>query len=266
MSLITFNFESQCLNGNTTIGIILPDRPRDQTAKDFYETGRKYKVLWLLHGTYGDYSDWLRKSSIELYACEKNLVVAMPSALNSNYNNWDGCMMGYNVFDYFFEELMLIIYNWFPVSDKREDNFIAGLSMGGDGALKFALAHPEKFSAVASLSWAPINLRKPVKGDILTSGKRFSNSVNNAGNMAAYLNSNDNIWDRLPEYASKKGLPDFYFTCGTTDFLFGKYRAFKKYAQKCRFNAVFEEVDGYGHEWRFWDLAIQQALVFFKLD
>jgi putative tributyrin esterase len=88
MSLVTMNFESQYLNGNTTISVILPDKPRNQRAKEFYESGRKYKVLWLLHGGFGDHSDWLRKSSIELYASERDLIVVMPSALNSGYTNW----------------------------------------------------------------------------------------------------------------------------------------------------------------------------------
>ena len=124
MSLITMNFESQYLQGNTEISIVLPDRPRDREAKAFYNSGRKYKVLWLLHGTFGDHSDWVRKSSIELYACEKDLIAVMPSALNSDYANWDGFMIGYSMNDYLTEELMPLIHNWFPASDQREDNFI----------------------------------------------------------------------------------------------------------------------------------------------
>jgi putative tributyrin esterase len=99
-------------------------------------------VLWLLHGTFGDHTDWLRKSNIELYACEKQLIVVMPSALNSYYSNWDRCMMGYGMYDFLTEELMPLVYSWFPASDKREDNFISGLSMGGGGTLKYALGHP----------------------------------------------------------------------------------------------------------------------------
>ena len=116
MSLVTMDFESQYLNGQTTISVILPDflkyspytfmsQPA-QPAREFYESDRKYKVLWLLHGTFGDHSDWLRRSNIELYACEKDLIVVMPSALNSDYSNWDNCMVGYSAFDYLVEELM----------------------------------------------------------------------------------------------------------------------------------------------------------------
>ena len=131
MALATLNFESQFLNGNTTVSIILPDKTRDVSPDAFYGSGQKYPVLWLLHGTFGDHSDWVRKSMVEIYAREQDLVVVMPSALNSDYSNWDQCMMGYGMFDYLTQELMPVVYNWFPVSDRREDNFIAGLSMGG---------------------------------------------------------------------------------------------------------------------------------------
>ena len=106
MALVELNFESQFLNGNTEVSIILPDKPRAITPAEFYGSGARYKVLWLLHGTFGDHTDWIRKSSIELYACEKDLIVVMPSALNSDYVNWDNCMMGYSMYDYLTEELM----------------------------------------------------------------------------------------------------------------------------------------------------------------
>ena len=80
MSIFQYSFESECLNNNTQITVILPDKPRGITPAEFYGSGRKYKVLWLLHGTFGDHTDWVRKTNIEMYATEKNLVVVMPSA------------------------------------------------------------------------------------------------------------------------------------------------------------------------------------------
>ena len=158
MALVTFEFESQYLGNNHTVGVILPDKPRNLTPQEFYGSGKKYKVLWLLHGTFGDYSDWIRKSMIELYACERDLIVVMPSAMNSNYANWPSFGMGFQMYDYIFEELMPLIYNWFPASDKREDNFVAGLSMGGRGTCVLALNHPEKFAGACVLSAVPSDL------------------------------------------------------------------------------------------------------------
>ena len=84
MSLVNLNFPSQYLGGNTEVTIILPDKPWETDSNAFYRSGKKYKVLWLLHGTFGDHTDWLRKSNIELYACEKDLIVVCPSGMNAN--------------------------------------------------------------------------------------------------------------------------------------------------------------------------------------
>ena len=142
--------------------------PRDKTPAEFYGSGKKYKVLWLLHGTFGDHTDWIRKSNIELYACEKDLIVVMPSALNSNYAEWAKFSIGFDMYHYLTEELMPLVYNWFPASDKREDNFIAGLSMGGRGTLVYALNHPEKFAAAG---WRSILLRMKTPGALRTSAR-----------------------------------------------------------------------------------------------
>ena len=180
MALVQMNFESRYLNNNHEISIILPDMPRDKTPAEFYGSGKKYKVLWLLHGTFGDHTDWIRKSNIELYACEKDLIVVMPSALNSNYAEWAKFSIGFDMYHYLTEELMPLVYNWFPASDKREDNFIAGLSMGGRGTLVYALNHPEKFAAAAVLSSCPFNIADP-NAPSLGAGARRAASTTAAG-------------------------------------------------------------------------------------
>lgn len=270
MSLIHYNFESQYLNNNTDVNIILPDKPRDKTPEQFYGSGKKYKVLWLLHGTFGDYTDWIRKSSIELYACERDLIVVMPSGLNADYVNWPDFALGYNTWDYLFEELMPLVHHWLPASDKREDNFIAGLSMGGNGTLQYAAGHPEKFGGAAILSCAPRDLHQLAKDledtEFAKVNYRLVNGIRNAGGMEGYLTSPINVWDRLPELIEQDVLPPLYFCCGKNDFLYDRYKAFKEYAQKLGLKATFEEFDGFTHEWRFWDLTIQKALTFFGLD
>lgn len=270
MSLIHYNFESQYLNNNTDVNIILPDKPRDKTPEQFYGSGKKYKVLWLLHGTFGDYTDWIRKSNIELYACERDLIVVMPSGLNADYVNWPDFALGYNTWDYLFEELMPLVHHWLPGSDKREDNFIAGLSMGGNGTLQYAAGHPEKFGGAAILSCAPRDLHQLAKDledpEFAKVNYRLVNGIRNAGGMEGYLNSPINVWDRLPELIERDALPPLYFCCGKNDFLYDRYQAFKEYAQKLGLKATFEEFDGFTHEWRFWDLTIQKALTFFGLD
>lgn len=270
MSIATLDFESKYLNGNTEISVILPEMDRTHDPLDFYKVGVKYKVLWLLHGTFGDHSDWLRKSNIERYACNHDLVVVMPNALNSDYTNWDTSMMGYSMYDYFIRELMPLVYSWLPVSVHREDNFIAGLSMGGTGALKYALLNPDKFAAAAMLSAGLFNPHERFTNPILPGmdsfpgmRKRVKNQQLNAGGPEAYINSPDNLWNLVAKVAKQPDLPRLYFTSGDKDFLYESYLKFKQHTQKLGLPAVFEEVPGFEHEWNFWDLAIQRALVFF---
>ena len=151
MALVHLNFQSKYLAGNTDVNLLLPDLPRTEEPGAFYASGKKFPVLWLLHGTFGDYTDWLRKSNVELYACEKDLIVVMPSAQNTDYANWDGFGVGCKMWDYLTEELMPLVYGWFPASKEKKDNFIAGLSMGGRGAIMYAFAYPEKFAQSASV-------------------------------------------------------------------------------------------------------------------
>ena len=238
MALLHLNFESQYLQNNTDLSIILPDRPHTTDAKDFYSSGKKYPVLWLLHGTFGDHTDWVRKSNIERY--------------------------------YLFDELMPLVHSWFPASDKREDNFIAGLSMGGRGVFQYVAGRPELFAGAAVLSCSPNNLHElqfdpNASGDQATFNQRTRNLIQNFGGMEGYLQSPANVWDKLPELVQKGNLPRLYFCIGTEDFLYDNYKAFKEYAQQIGLAATFEETPGYAHEWAFWDLFIQKALTFFEL-
>lgn len=270
MALLTFNFESQYLNGGTQISVILPDKQRDQTPEQFYRNGKKYKVLWLLHGTFGDNTDWIRRTNIELYASRKNLVVVMPSALNSNYSNWPKTMMGYHMYDYFVKELMPLIYGWFPVSDKREDNYIAGLSMGGRGTIKFAVNFPELFAAAAILSAAPVDFTTLRHGDENPmknlDNKRMQTTIENAGGMEKYLKSEENVWSIIDELADTGRLPRLLFAIGEDDhWLYQNYQKFQAHCNEIGLNAEWFHLPGYKHEWAFWDIAIQHALEFFGL-
>lgn len=271
MSILQYTFESECQKNNTQITVILPDKPRTLTPVQFYGNDRKYKVLWLLHGTFGDNTDWTRKTNIEMYAAERNLVVVMPSALNSNYSNWNDFMLGYKMYDFLTEELMPLVYGWLPVSDKREDNFIAGLSMGGRGTIKYAVNHPEKFAAAAVLSATPMDMSSMSADNesplLNTNNERMRTTLLNAGGLEAFLNSNENVWAILDKLAKTETLPRLMFACGQEDeMLYGYYKIFKKHAQEIGLEAHWFELPGYKHEWRFWDLAIQEALGFFGLD
>lgn len=270
MALAVFDFESQYLHMNTKVGVILPNLPHGMDPRTFYgQKEKKYKVLWLLHGTYGDFSDWIRKSKIELYAAKHELIVVMPSALNSNYTNWSSFAQGFYMDDFLIKELMPLVRAYFPASQKREDNFIAGLSMGGNGALKYAIDYPECFAAAAVLSSTARDYSEAFFEAERQKGKsRFDNLVRNFGGMENFLNSDVNIRKRidvLAEQGRLQSLPRLFFAYGDLDHGYAGFLKFLEYAKDRKLLFTYEIIPGYRHEWRFWDLAIQDALHFFGI-
>ena len=153
MANIHCNYYSNALQLNTDINVVIPTPNSDELMnhKDtsYWREGAKYQVLYLLHGTYGDYSDWCHLTSIEKYAQNHKIMVVMPSVANSFYQDM---VYGPAYLTFLTEELPEYLGRLFPASTRREDSFVAGLSMGGYGALKCGLLAPETFSAVASLS------------------------------------------------------------------------------------------------------------------
>ena len=277
MALLTMDVQSVFLKGNTEITVILPDIPWSAKPGEFYGSGKKYPVLWLLHGTFGDHSDWIRKSNIELYACERDCIVVMMSALNTVYDNWPDFCMGFDNFRYITEELMPLVHNWFPASDKREDNFIAGLSMGGRGTMKISLERPDLFGGAASLSSVPMDMDSDREAltELFNTPKekldgmdaRTWNDMHRSGSVEAYLNGRDNTWRHLKERRDDGTIvPKYFFSIGTEDFAYvdGRYQKFREYAESLGINAVFTEGPG-RHEWRVWDRDIEKALDYFGI-
>jgi len=282
MALIHLDFESEYLGGNTDVNIIVPDRPRTVAAAEYYGSGKKYPVVWLLHGTFGGYSDWLRKSNIELYACEHEVIVVMPGVGNSNYSCWNNFTLGYDAEKYITKELMPLVYGWLPASKKREDNFVAGLSMGGQGALLFGLKYPELFEACAVLSYIPSDRSKnrdemkvlfekkrkelDAEEDPLKFTLRQYNVMHRYDTFEEYEAESDDLYTMLFNAVNRKDLPRFLFACGSEDILFAdSYHALKEKLDDIGFKAEWTEGPG-NHEWRVWDRDIQKALVFFGLS
>ena len=260
MALIHVGFFSQTIGMCMSCDVILPQRATRQIGMDSAATEGKHKVLWLLHGMSDDQTIWQRRTSIERYAAPLGLAVVMPAVSLSRYANM---VHGRRYYDYVAQELPQIMRDMFPLSDRREDNFIAGLSMGGSGTLVYALNHPEKFAAAAVLSCCPFEAGFS-NGDELN--ERSQGMIANRGGLQAYLDSYENTWGLCDKLAGDPSLPKFYFAIGKDDFLYQSYLHFKAHAKQIVFEAKFEEFDGFKHEWRFWDMTIQRALTFFGLD
>jgi S-formylglutathione hydrolase FrmB len=262
--LIHNNFRSWCLNSNTDVDIIIPDPPQNADLKDFYRGGKKYKVLWLLHGTYGGYNDFVRRTNIDMYAKECGLIVVMPNAMNSDYMNWPDFNLGFRMYDFLLEELMPMVYGWLPASDRKEDNFIGGISMGAWGAYKYAVNHPELFAGCSCMSATPADVESMYR--LGKADNRTLNQIKNAGGIEAYLKSCDNLWDITKNMVGNPDAPTFYFSIGKDDFLYERYVKFKDYCGELGWKEpIFDEQEGYGHEWRLWELEIQKSLEVFGL-
>ncbi|MCR5648681.1 MAG: hypothetical protein K6F67_03990 [Oscillospiraceae bacterium] len=262
MPLIHLNFQSKCLGVETDVNIILPAMPNGADPEEFYRSGKKYKVAWLLHGGFGGYGDWLRLTNIERYCIERDLIAVMPNGLNSGFSNIDFGMSKYSMFDFLTGELMPLVQGWLPASDRREDNFMCGLSMGGDGSLKYAVNNPERFAGCAVLSMAPVPVYEP-DGTITP---RVQTKIKRLGGLDEYLASYENVWGKLEQIPVGK-LPKLYVACGKKDKdVCPRFLRFKEYIEKLGHEALFEEFEQYGHEWPLWDESIQRAFDYFGIE
>ena len=263
MAVIGMSIRSRYLNGKTSISVILPDISDEVDPQRFYSGNRKYKVLFLLHGTEGDHSDFIRQTAIERYAQERNMAVVMPSCLNSDYMDWPSFGIGLGVRKYITEELVPLVHSWLPVSSRREDNYIAGISMGGRGALSIAMEYPELFSAVASLSGPPLCLPRLEESQAYRAfPERYRNLIALSGGYDAFLASSFDAWGQIDRLAEKGALPRMMLAIGKDDPYLDDYMLFKGHAGEKGYQIVFVETPGYGHEWSYWDLQLPLVLDF----
>lgn len=262
MAYFVFNIASKILNCSTSIGVILPenDRFKGMSIEEFCDPNHKFKTLWLLHGGGDDYAGWVKKSCILELAHRYKIAVIMPDARNSGYFDRGT----YRMWTYMNEELMPLMRYYFPLSDKREDNFLAGLSMGGMGACHWAFACPEKFTAVAGLSCGPYGLKylrdhpeEPNAARFLPRYKYDPEAI-----------EREDLWDiakRLVE--SGADIPRFYLATGTEDSTGAcdNQRMFERFAKEIGFPAKFFYGPG-DHDWVFWTEQIRVAFEFFGLE
>lgn len=257
MALVQFDFYSQVIGVETSLNLILPQSKEDPEEEDFSRENKnfsaeKFSTLYLLHGLSDDHTAWVRKTSIERYANKHNLAVVMPVVHRSFYTDM---VYGYPYWTFVSEELPRIVRHYFPLSDKREDNFVAGLSMGGFGAFKLALNCPDKFSAAASLSGALDIVREAkeeekqeewsfVFGDL----KSLRGSKNDLCFLAKNIDS------------SRNSVPKLFQACGMDDFLYQDNLKFKKMALANNLDLTYEEDPGEEHTWSYWDKKIQRVL------
>lgn len=259
MALINCDFFSEVLGISTSINVILPQNTVGQIGMEGSVKKEKYPVLYLLHGLSDDHTIWLRRTSIERYVSSLGIAVVMPNGGRSFYTDMD---KGYKYFTYITEELPKLAEEFFNISEKREDRFIAGLSMGGYGALKAAFNCPEKYAAAASLSGA-VNISELLEAG----GDMDIEEMNNIfGDFENIKNTEHDLFYMAEKLSKFKGnKPKIYSCCGTEDFLHQHNASFRDHMKKLDFDYTYEEEPG-EHEWGYWDNKIQSVLKWLPIN
>ena len=257
MALIHCKFHSETLKLACSMDVILPQTTQSQVGMKGLATHRRagHPVLWLLHGYSDDHTIWQRRTSIERYVASLGLAVVMPAVEHSFYTDME---YGLPYFKYMTEELPAICQSFFGLSARCEDNFVAGLSMGGYGAFKMALGCPEKYAAAASLSGA-IDMAARVGGPDYK-GDRKTELEWIFGDLHKVKGSQHDLLAVAKKVHRSRGpKPALWACCGTEDFLLEGNRSFRDHAAKIGYPLVYEESAG-THEWGFWDANIQRVL------
>ncbi len=264
MTVLKLNFLSKYLGYQTNVSICLPG-PHEEDGADYYRLGMKFQTLYLLHGYSGDSTDYMDFTGLVRYADVARVAVVMPSAYNGFYTDNP---KGPRYWKYVSEELPQVCQSLFPLSTKREDNFVAGLSMGGHGAMKMGIMKPESFAAVLCMSGAsmdPDNIKEAAaqrrarrpKADDLPS----VDLETIYGDLDAYKGGVNDVWHYARLNAEEgKPLPKFFITVGDKDFLLKQVQAANAYLVGLGYDVTYDLVPGYGHEWDFWDLSLRKAL------
>ncbi len=261
MILNEVNFFSETVGLRSTMYVLLPQR---SLADAKSKRTPKYRTLYLLHGHSDDHTAWQRWTSIERYVEGLNLAVVMPAVHLSFYTDM---AYGPAYWQFISEEVPAVVRDMFPLSSAREDNFVAGLSMGGYGAFKLALTHPERYAAAASLSGA-VDISEVVsekKNDPLN--KAWLAQMRNVfGDLSKVPGSKHDLFKLARKVARGPVKPRLYQCCGTEDFLYADNLRFRDAVRKLPLDLTYEEGPG-EHVWSYWDKMIQNVLAWmFQLD
>lgn len=258
MALIQVNYVSGALQRTVPLQVILPV---DKLTPDRKLPGeKKFKTLYLLHGFLGNYTDWVSGTRIQRWAEERDLAVVMPSGDNAFYVDRPETLNNYGRF--IGEELVEITRRMFPLSRKREDTFIGGLSMGGYGAVRNGLKYHETFGAVISFSGV-LELWAENTAPSQRVNMTFEEGI--FGDLDAALVSDKNPAWLVKALAGKRDLPNVYIACGTEDRLLPHSRNFRDLLTANGFSVTYEEGPG-DHNWDFWDTYIKKALDWLPLE
>ena len=231
-----------------TLDAFVPEHPGDMK-------NRSLPVLWLLHGAEGHSSDWFRFTQIELFAQEKGIIVVCPSAGSGFYvNGYRGVQWG----DIITEKLWGIVHGMLPTSDRPEDNFVAGNSMGGYGAMLLGLSRPDRFSKIGCFSGGVEIPQQYARGELPFAGRwGFADSF---GPAESVIGGKNDLYALAKRRSEEGDIPEIYMCCGLRDEHETETNPrFRDYLRSLGYSVTWSDGD-YAHEWRFWNVEIEKFL------
>ena len=236
--------QSNCLNKMVSFNALVPE-------------GKKgpFPVLYLLHGMSDNYTAWMRRTSTERYVQDLPLIVIMPDGDRSFY--CDAVNRPTWKYDTFMSsDLVNFVDETFQTIRSREGRAVAGLSMGGYGAMKLSLGHPDIYCAGISYSGAPLAGSR-------NETPEWSPSADWKAIFGASSKGTDNDVLALAERINRADLPALWIDCGVDDFLIEDNRKFHAYLQSLEIPHEYVEKPG-AHGWEYWDDAIVRTLPWLK--
>lgn len=242
MCIIKIKFESDVLKDSTNVNVVFPEIN--------YE--KKFKTLYLLHGGDGCANDWLECSEVEQVAKEAGIAVVMPEVGGESFY----CDMheGKDYFTYIDTELVDKMQMMFPLSENRDDRFVAGLSMGGYGAVTWGLRKPDRFKAIGNFSGASDIVKLfGTPGGPFTKEQLDEKVMRIWGGMDKLKGSEcDTIYMLEQVGKNPSSYPELFAGVGTDDFVYSAAMDYMDAAKKYGVKVHYEEMPG-GHEWKVWD-------------
>src|SRR5260221_2960786 len=219
------------------------------------ESAKHYSVIYLLHGLAGHYDNWTNLTKLTEYAAPYKFIIVMPEGGDGWYTD-SSTTPGDKYESYIIQELVPEIDKKFRTIPDRDHRIIAGLSMGGYGAIKFGLRYPNLFSFVGSFSGA---LDGPLRGQ--NSAFLRPSIISVFGPEGSKTRKDNDVYGMLREMPDDwlKNIPFIYFDCGTEDSFFPINRDFATLLLEKKVPHEFRELPG-KHEWPYWDSRVQEFL------
>lgn len=243
-----FTLRSEFLGGEIPFHAVFPESYENSSAE--------IPVLYLLHGLFGSFDNWLTNTKILEYAAECSFIIVCPEGGDSWYA--DSPHLENHFYEsYFFDELIPAVEKRFDAGKSRGKRAIAGLSMGGYGAFNFALRRPEIFCFAASMSGA----FHAAEIFIDDSWAELQPSIFAVFEKDDLLRAKNNLFQIIKRFPAHKlaRLPFFYFDCGTEDsFLPINIRL----AEAFRGRGIAHEFKLFsgGHDWNYWNIQLENIL------